>query len=118
MSQVSTELFSTTRLDFKWGLKLKRGSVHAATFAFKVLSHNIKESRDRSEKINRELLSNSKFRESFGIEEVNHNDLVVYSSIVSAQPSELDRKMKQFQRWVKQAQLDTKQKIEKFSPTF
>ncbi|ANQ49267.1 hypothetical protein MY04_1893 [Flammeovirga sp. MY04] len=118
MSQVNTELYSPTRLDFKWSLKLKRGSVHAATFAFKVLSHNIKESRKRSERIHRELLSNSKFRENFGIEDVNHNDLVVYSSIVDAEPSELDKKMKQFQRWVKQAQRDAKERIEKFSPTF
>ncbi|NLR90352.1 MULTISPECIES: hypothetical protein [Flammeovirga] len=116
MSQVNTDILST-QLDFKWSLKFKSGLVHAATFAFRVLSNDPLVSRVKTEKIHRELLTNSTFRRTFGIEDVNHDELVVYSTNISSSTQELDRKMHQFQRWVRQAQRDANIIIEKFSPT-
>ncbi|AZQ61393.1 hypothetical protein EI427_03890 [Flammeovirga pectinis] len=119
MNNFNSQLLDTIPLeiDFRWSLQLKRGVVEVATFAFKALSNNVNLSRERTERIHRELLTNYRFREDFGIEDVNQNELVVYKSQVGTNSRELDRKMKMFKRWVIQAQRDAQNKIEKFSPT-
>lgn len=119
MNQFNTKLLDTIpyEIDFKWSLKVKEGLAHAATFAFKVLSDDVHESRQRTGAIIRELLSNYRFREDFQIDDVNHNELVVYKTIVGQQPEDLDRKMELFKRWVRQAQKDVRLPMDKFRPT-
>ncbi|NME68232.1 hypothetical protein [Flammeovirga aprica] len=119
MNQFNSTLLDTIpfELDFKWSLKVKQGMAHAATFAFRVLSDDVYESRERTESIIRELLSNYRFREDFQIEDVNHDELVVYKTVVGQRPEDLNRKMELFKKWVKQAQQDARLSMRKFTPT-
>ncbi|MBD0403263.1 MULTISPECIES: hypothetical protein [unclassified Flammeovirga] len=119
MNQFNSTLLDTIpfELDFKWSLKVRQGIVHSATFAFKVLSDDVFESREGTENIIKELLCNHRFREDFQIEDVNHNELVVYKTIVGQNPEDLNRKMELFKRWVRQAQQDARLSMKKFTPT-
>lgn len=119
MNQFNTKLLDTIpfELDFKWKIKFKEGLAHAATFAFKVLCDDAIVSRDKTERIIKELLINQRFREDFQIDTVNHNELVVYKAHVGDNPIDLDKKMKLFKRWVLQAQRDARLSMDRFTPT-
>lgn len=119
MNQFNTQLLETIpfELDFKWKIKFKKGIAHAATFAFKVLCDDASVSRDKTERIIKELLINQRFREDFLIDDVNHNELVVYKTVVEGDSTELDRKMELFKRWVLQAQKDARLSMDRFTPT-